>query len=111
MLLPIHISINPQDRMAEHKQNIKALKYQNIVYEDTQLCTQKNITSMSLLIYFMCVCLHYLLTVYPPMLPKHNKKLLTLLFSHIIRINPQNYNLLISSTPAILATYPSYYHM
>ena len=60
---------------------------------------------------FLCVCLHYLLTVYPPMLPKHNKKLLTLLFSHIISINPQNYNLFISSTPTILATYPSYYHM
>ena len=55
----------------------------------------KNIPSLSILIFFMCVCLHYLLTVYLPMLPKHNKKLLTLLFSHIISINPQNYNLLL----------------
>jgi hypothetical protein len=71
----------------------------------------KYITSMSLVIFFVGVCLHYSLTVYPQMLPKHNKKLLTILFSHIISVNPQNYNLFISSTPAILVTYPSYNHM
>ena len=58
----------------------------------------KYITSMSLVIFFVGVCLHYSLTVYTQMLPKHNMKLLTILFSHIISINPQNYNLFISST-------------
>lgn len=66
---------------------------------------------MSPVIFFVGVCLHYSLILYPQMLPKHIKKLLTLLFSHIISTNPQNYNLVTSSTPAILATYPSYYHV
>lgn len=54
---------------------------------------------------FVWVCLCYSHTVYPQVLPKHNKKLLTLLFSHIISIKDQNYNLFTFSITAILAKY------
>jgi Trk-type K+ transport system membrane component len=104
----LYIGIDPQDRMAEHKQNIKAIKYQNIIYKHTQFCFT---ITMPLVIFVVWVCLHYSHTVYPQMLPKHKKKLLILLFSHIISINSQNYNLFTSSTSVIVATYPSYYHM
>jgi len=36
----LYIGIDPQDCMAEHKQNIKAIIYQNIAHKDKQLCTQ-----------------------------------------------------------------------
>jgi hypothetical protein len=104
----LHIGIDPQDHMAEHKQNIKAIKYQNIIYKHTQLCFT---VSMSLLIFFVWVCLYYSYTVYPQMLPKHNKKLIAHLFSHIISIKSKNCNLFTSFTPAIVATYPSQYQM
>jgi hypothetical protein len=79
----LYIDIDPRDRMAEHKQNIKAIIYQNITYKDTQLCTQ-NISQVCHLWYILWgVCLRYSFTVYPQMLPKHNTKLLTLLFAHI----------------------------
>ena len=43
----LYIGTDPHDHMAEHKQNIKAIKYQNITYKDTQLCTQNAVRSES----------------------------------------------------------------